>query len=375
MISALISHKKCLRIWLRSYRYSTGGKKQRGFALVVVIMVMLLVSFLASQLIMLVRTELKISRNIKSRVVGHFLAAAGVNVGLFRLLDHPMETPTDLGPEEDWGNPVAQFYKGYEYEFYLPKGKVTYSVSSETGKIDLNHSQPGLIRLFLEYNLGLEAGADDERLDTITDSLLDWRDSDDMHRLNGAESEYYTTLDDPYIARNGKIQDPAEFFLIKGTDVLKGKFYASDIFTVHNTKGKINFNSMTPAMLDFVTGGNSDAVEAYNEAKKEFEGRLSASVAAEIIGDDRYALLQPYLTYSAGSNKYYFIVGTGYADVEQEGEEAPPMHEGLQAKKKEHGTVDSLLILRKGSKFVRLAWQERYRLGEQAVIPTPQTEQ
>ncbi len=361
MISALISHRKCPHMWSWPYRYSAGGKKQRGFALVVVILVMLLLSFLASQLIMLVRTELKISLNIKSRVVGHFLAAAGVNVGLFRLLDRPMETPTDLGPEEDWGNPVSQFYQGYEYEFYLPKGKVTYSVSSETCKIDLNHSQRGLIRLFLEYKLGLEAGADDERLDTITDSLLDWRDSDDMHRLNGAESEYYTTLDDPYIARNGNIQDPAEFFLIKGTDVLKGKFYASDIFTVYNRTGKINFNSMTPAMLDFVTGGNNDAVEAYHEAKKEFEGRLSASVAAEIIGADRYALLQPYLTYSAGNNKYYFIVGTGYADVEQGGEEAPPIHEGLQPKKKEHGTVNSLLILRKGSKFVRLAWQERYR--------------
>ncbi len=331
----------------------TGGKGQRGFALIVVILVLLLSTFLASQLILLVRTELKISRNIKSRVSGHFLAAAGVNLGLFRLLDHPMDIPTELGPEEDWD----KFYKGYEYEVFLPKGKVTYSVSSETGKIDLNRSRIGLMRLFLEYKLGDEK----EKIDTIIDSWQDWRDSDDMHRLNGAESEYYTTLDDPYIARNGKIEDPAEFFLINGTDVLKESFYADEIFTVHNTSGQINFNSLTPAMLDFVTGGNKEAAAAYHEAKKEYEGRLSVSVAREIIGDDRFTLLEPYLSYESGTNKYYFIVGSGYADVEQEAGEETPTLDPLKPQKKDTGTVDSLLIKKTGSSFVRLSWQERYR--------------
>ncbi len=325
---------------------------QEGFALLVVIVVLLLASFLASQLILLVRTELQISHNIKSRVSGHFLATAGVNLGLFRLLDKTMDTPSGLGPQEDWEN---KFYEGYEYEVFLPKGKVVYSVSSETGKIDLNRSKDGLLRLFLEYKLG---EGQQEQIDTIMDSLLDWRDSDDMHRLNGAESEYYTNLPDPYIARNGVIAEPAEFFLIQGTDVLHGEFSAAEIFTVHNTTGKINFNSLTPAMLDFVTGGNQGAVEAYREAKKEFEGRISSSVAAEIVGYERFALLQPYLTYSTGRNKYYYIVGVGYADVEKEGEEATL--DSLTPPKEAPGTVDSLLLKRFGSMFIRLAWQERH---------------
>ena len=47
-----------------------------GFALVVVILVLLLASFLASQLTMQTREELQVAHNIKMRTTGHFLAEA-----------------------------------------------------------------------------------------------------------------------------------------------------------------------------------------------------------------------------------------------------------------------------------------------------------
>ncbi len=329
---------------------------QNGFALVVVILVMLLASVLASQLIMLTRTELKISHNIKSRAVGHFLAEAGVNLGLFRLLDRPLDAPVNLGPEEDWD----KFYQGYKYALFLPTGRVTYYVSNESGKIDLNHASPRLMRLFLAYELGLEPGTDDVRIDTIMDSIADWRDSDDMHRVNGAESEYYSNLDSPYIARNGPIKDPSEFFLIKGTRELAGKFAAADIFTVHNPTGKINFNSVTPAMLDFLTSDSKEAAAAYQAAKKEYGYNIQA-VAAEIMGDKQYDLLHNYLNYNRGMNQYYFIVGTGYADeVKADMELQDEAQEG--AVKPHHtAVIDSLLIRKNGHNFARMAWQERYQ--------------
>ena len=35
------------------------------------------------------------------------------------------------------------------------------------------------------------------------DAIIDWRDSDDLHRLHGAEDEYYMKLPEPYHAKNG----------------------------------------------------------------------------------------------------------------------------------------------------------------------------
>jgi len=323
--------------------YGTGG-----FALVVVIIVILLASFLASQLIMQVRTELAVSHNIKARVSGHFLAEAGLSLGLFRLLDRPLEVP-DLGPEEDWD----EFYEGFEYEVYLPKGRVTYYVTSESGKIDLNKSPQPLIELFLQYQLGEDK---EDEIATVIDSLLDWMDPDNDHHLNGVENDFYEGLKDPYIARNGKIVDPAEFFLVNGTRPMIGKFYAEQVFTVNNPGGKINFNSLTPAMLDFLTGGDKEKAAAYREAKIEFKGRLTAAIAAEILGE-QYEKFQAYLTYGATNNQYYMVVGTGYAGVEQ-GEMAEGEVEG-EPPKPRPGTVDSMIIKKDVNGFTCLVWQER----------------
>ncbi len=336
---------------------------RKGFALMVVIVVMLLATFLASQLILLVRTELAVSHNIKARAVGHFLAEAGVNLGIFRIYEpRPAEVPP-LGPEEDW----EQFIEGYQYTVYLPKGKVQYYVCSEAGKIDLNRAPPGLLELFLKYQLAADFDDPKEAEDkvaVIMDSWLDWRDSDDLHRLNGAESETYEALDDPYTARNGRIEDPSEFFLINGTDLLAGKFHAEDVFTVHSPNGrKINFNHLTPAMLAFFTGGDAGRIQQYYDAKVEYQGRLNAAVAAEVLGN-LYEEFGPYLSYGTGKSKYYFIAGTGYADVTEE-DDAARQDEGgdedghLPAAPDQPGTMDTVLIKKKGSSFQIISWRER----------------
>ena len=43
---------------------------------------------------------------------------------------------------------------------------------------------------------------DEQDRDIIVDSILDWRDADDLYRLNGAENEYYESLTYPYGTKN-----------------------------------------------------------------------------------------------------------------------------------------------------------------------------
>ena len=203
------------------------NSSEQGFALVIVIVIMLLISFLAAQLILNVRTELQVTFNAKSRVVGLSLAKAGVNLGIFRLLDKPLEYIDDE---------YEVFAEGYEYDTYLDTGRISYRVINESGKIGLGKPNNTLFRLLLEY-----MGLDTDEQEIVIASLLDWQDSDDLYRDDGAESETYEELDDPYIARNGKIMDPAEFFLINGTEELVGRFKANEIFTVHNSSNKIRW--------------------------------------------------------------------------------------------------------------------------------------
>jgi general secretion pathway protein K len=295
------------------FRYTSLGRGEdrprgdRGVALLIVIMVVLIVSFLASQLIMQVRTEIRIAGNGKNRAVSQLLSEAGINLALFRLLgDSPLEDET--GEHE-------KCLAGHIYENNLPTGKVRYLAVNESGKIDLNTAPRQLLELFFQFH-GLEM----EEIEIIIDSIMDWRDSDDLHRLHGAESEFYQNLDGPYIARNGPLQDPAEFFLIRGTGMLRGRLAPEDVFTVHNAGSKINFASLNPAMLDFLVDGDTARNWAYRQAQ-ELDAAFDENTAGEILGEERFELLQNFLNYES-SNPYYSIEATGLAgDSELEGEQ------------------------------------------------------
>ncbi|MDT8336094.1 MAG: type II secretion system protein GspK, partial [Desulfurivibrionaceae bacterium] len=176
---------------------------------------------------------------------------------------------------------------------------------SESGKIDLNRASIDLIREFLVFK-----GLEPEEVDIVIDSLLDWRDNDDLHRINGAERDYYQGLENPYIPRNGRIEDPAEFFLIRGTEPLRGKFDPYAVFTVDNNSSKININELSPEMLDFVVGGNEEFAERFREEQESApHGRLTRARLKAITGD---VSLNNQMIESTNVSRYYSIVAHGY---------------------------------------------------------------
>ena len=308
----------------------------RGFALLVVIMVLLLASFLASQLSLDVRTEQRLAANAKERDRAAILAEAGFNIALFRVMDKPI----DLEAESEYGRLVP----GRQYIHPLKGGQVKYHAVNESGKIGLNAGDPKLLELFLQYRkLSLMQAT------VVLDALQDWRDPDNLLRLNGAEQEYYMNLPAPYIPRNGRIEDPGEFFLLRGTDLLTGQFPAEEVFTVHNPEKGINVNSLTPTMLGFVVNGDEARIQAYHDAR-QLQGTLNAAMTRQIIGDARFSELEPFLRYEEGrSSLYYTITATGQAIAPGSGDkQAGP---GL--------TINALVrILANGYQI--LSWQERY---------------
>ncbi|MBU0485218.1 MAG: general secretion pathway protein GspK [Proteobacteria bacterium] len=318
------------------------ASKNEGFALVLVIVILLLVSFLAAQLTLQAQTELKIGFNNKSRITGRFLAEAGINLAIFRLLDKP-EDPL---PEEGFD----KFMLGYPYETVLPSGKIEYHAVSESGKINLNSNSTELLQFFLEYQ-----GLEPEQIAIITDSLKDWQDTDNLYHLNGAEKDYYEALNEPYIPRNGAIADPAEFFLIRGTEVLAGRFAADEIFTAHNPGNKINFNSLSPAMLDFIVDGSQEKKEAYHKAQEEHD-LLNSVHAKEIMEAGRYALLSRHLSYMIGRNDYYQITAHGWSGVATKTTEETTATND----KKPPGSKVKVLLKKQGNEYRFLGWKEQY---------------
>ena len=333
----------------------TGSGKKDGFALVVVILVMLLASFLASNLIMKVRAELKITAKYRQRAVGRLLAEGGISLALLRLKDNPK-----IDFDELLETPV--FLYGYPYETVLPNGKIKYYAVAETGKINLNSTSFVLIEKFLEYH-----GLDLEEVAVVVDSLRDWRDNDDLYRVNGAEQDYYQGLERPYIPRNGKIEDPAEFFLIRGTESLKGLFDPYEVFTAKNgTVKEININSLTPELLDFFTAGQKEFQEEYYEQLELGNGRMSKEIFQGIIGTVEYS---SYLVYGSIFGKLFSVTAYGYEGDFSEAPEIIEKQEGLEelteeaeiAPRRSGAKVRVMVdITNRGNGIKYLSWKEQH---------------
>ena len=79
----------------------------------------------------------------------------------------------------------------------------------------------------------------DHHADIIVDSILDWKDADDLHRLNGAESDYYLSLPNPYRAKDANFDTLEELLLVRGVtpEILYGG---------GETKGIIQYLTLRP---------------------------------------------------------------------------------------------------------------------------------
>src|SRR5207244_11419981 len=87
-----------------------------------------------------------------------------------------------------------------------------YRLSDEQARLNLNASPPDRLDQLL-----LGFGLPKSNRDTINDSLQDWRDANDDHRLNGAESDdYYLKLPVPYRAHNANLESVSALLQIKG---------------------------------------------------------------------------------------------------------------------------------------------------------------
>src|SRR5439155_15347305 len=170
-------------------------------------------------------------------------------------------------------------------EVHLGHGYFTWKMTDLERKWNINTANEFLLQQAL-----LLMGVDPSEMTPVINSILDWIDPDDKMRLQGAETEYYNTLDPPYEAKNGPIDDLTELLLIRGvtpelywgiasTNHVPGAFQQrqggfnqpqqsvaldvglADLFTPI-ASGKLNINTASASALQLIPGVDSRAAEA-----------------------------------------------------------------------------------------------------------------
>ena len=179
---------------------------QQGIALILVLWVITLLTVMALGLTAAQRTGSALTRNGLDIIRFRALSEAAVNFAALNLLVPPPSL--DLDPEADvWmpdGAPHRWIYSGES---------ITIAIFNEGSKIDLNRSDGEILTRLL-----LVLGVEENDAVALADSILDWRDEDDLHQLNGAEDGDYKQAGLPYGAKDDKFASVEELQQVLGMD-------------------------------------------------------------------------------------------------------------------------------------------------------------
>jgi general secretion pathway protein K len=256
---------------------------ERGVALIMVLWVMAILSVVAFEFSFAMRTEITITKNHKEDLQRYAMAEGGVQRAIAELIyKHDarlQQSRKTLSLEEIPLEQMEWVADGRSYTLPFDQGSCEIRIMSEAGKININMASEFLLRKVIGQ-LGLEG----ETKDVVVDSVLDWRDTNDLYRANGAENDYYLSLKEPYYCKNGNLDSIEELLLIKGVtpDLYHGKkgtpegeegsadrVGLKDIFSIYAPGEQVDINSATLLVMNMVLGIPGEVAQQMMKAREE----------------------------------------------------------------------------------------------------------
>ncbi len=283
-------------------------KTQEGIILIIVMWVLTILMVIVLSFSVTTRTETHATLVFREGLEKKFLAEAGIERGIIELFYRNLYRGQEMLEEER----KVWRVDGAPYTLQMSNGQIVVKIIDESGKIDINNLND-LSGIILQ-NLLINAGVSEQEASVIVDSILDWKDADDLRRLNGAESDYYMSLPNTYKAKNEKLDTLEELLLVKGMkpDILFGsgeKKGIIEFLAIHSNNTTINLRSAPREVLLAVPGLTQEIVDEII-SKREWltaSGTLNVTVPQES---------SRFVSQGSGVNAYT-IESAGYKDNEK----------------------------------------------------------
>jgi len=303
-------------------------RNEKGIALFLVLWVLTLLSVIAGEFCFAMRTEVNMTRNFKGQTEAYYIALAGINRAIGELIKNeviPPKTsfPKIVGKEEE---PVDEEKDNrWRINVDIPpvpygEGQFEVRIGNERGKININGANEALLKMMLK---GFNLEAQQESI--IVASIMDWRDKNDLHRLNGAEDDYYKSLPEPYECKNGDFDSVEELLMVRG--VTPEIFYGGlkDIVTVYKPPDRkkrvsggyrvirpnfnaININAASKKVLLALPSMTDELAQEIMNYRKNLDFRTLSEVSS-LVGPDVYKDIAPYITLEI--SPFYSITSVG----------------------------------------------------------------
>ena len=248
--------------------------RERGVALLLVLWIFAILGVLAMDFARYIRDDAMAAVNFAEETRAYYIALAGMNRTIFdadrareRAAPGTLAQPADADADDD-DEPLPADGQWHDGEF--AGGHYTVRMTDEGGLLSLNKIDDGLLTRVItnlmrggNQTKGMDRRSTNE-VSTVVDSILDWRDADNLKHAHGAESEYYLKRRPPYRAKNGFFDSPEELLLVRG--VTPALFYGHDglpglrdVFSVYSRSPNIHLRNAPVAVLQALLGLDPDS--------------------------------------------------------------------------------------------------------------------
>jgi general secretion pathway protein K len=245
-------------------------RRQRGVALILVLWLVTLLAVVASAFALSTQRESVLLRTARDRAEALALLDGALRYAWLRL-----HLPKSQGR---W------LSNGAVYEVVYGNGRVRLELRDEAGKVNLNYAQELLMTQVLAG-----AGLSSASAARIGDAILDWRDVDDLRRLNGAEAEDYRQAGKDFGPRNRPFDAVEELRAVLG---MSPELYqrVAPWVTVYTRQAGIDPRASPPELLLALPGISPEVLEALKRGKKDVIDRISQSAGFPVASGSNAAV-------------------------------------------------------------------------------------
>ncbi|MGR9013439.1 MAG: general secretion pathway protein GspK [Gammaproteobacteria bacterium] len=242
---------------------------QKGFALVLVLWVLSLLTIMAGSFALTMRREAAIVTGSSTNAQAMAIAESGLAVAELMLInpDQRQRWHTD----------------GSIYQIDYTGSKIRIRLLAETGKVDINSADQALLQELMSY-----APVQAEVQNQLVNAILDWRDTDDLVRIEGAEKREYKAAGLTYQPRNKPFQSVEELQLVLGMDEHVYQ-WLEGLVTVYSGQPKVNLTQAAKEVLQVLPELDEGLIEGFIAARREsaINGLLGRSgTGASIAGNN-----------------------------------------------------------------------------------------
>jgi general secretion pathway protein K len=242
-------------------------KTENGVILIAVLWVFVAIAVIALSFSKESFVEVAAARNSQSLESSYYAARAGMMGTIYQIIQKRYNTSVQQQTDQDTPDPidlgtVTGNFGGAVYRV---------DIQDESGRIALNVVQQEQLRALTEA-----IGIPKSDADIIVDSILDWKDANTTPLANGAEDDYYQSLNPPYKAKNKSFDTLEELLLVRGItpDYFYGhperssdgsiitRYGLSRYFTAYSNTTRINVNYAPLPVLQSIPGLSPEAAQS-----------------------------------------------------------------------------------------------------------------